>query len=102
MDEIETVAQATERSIAAATHLTEMDAGALAALRGLAEAIDYLLDHGGVNADGKFDNVSVPTFLRYCEALGLTPSGRTRLEQEKGPAGGKVAKLRSLHAGKTA
>lgn len=98
----EAVIDATERAIAAASHLTDMDAGAVATLRGLAGAIDYLLEHGGINAEGKFDNVSIPTYLRFCESLGLTPAGRAKLAEKKGPEGGKVAKLRAMHGGKSA
>ena len=69
------VRQATEDAVNAAEHLTKMDAGAVAALLKLADQIDYLYEHG-TSEDGKFDNVSVPTYLRYCESLGLTPAGR--------------------------
>lgn len=36
------------------------------------------------------DNVSLPTFLRYCESLGLTPAGRGRIpgSAPKGDGGG--------------
>ena len=89
------VADATEASIRAATHLSDLDKGAVEALRTLAVAIDVLAATGGVREDGKLDNVSVPTYLKFCESLGLTPAGRSRLPEKKpeGP-GGKLALLR--------
>lgn len=72
------VRQATEDAVNAAEHLTKMDAGAVATLLKLADQIDYLTEHGGMSEDGKFDNVSIPTYLRYAESLGLTPGGRAK------------------------
>jgi hypothetical protein len=41
--------------------------------------------------------VTLPTYLKYCESLGLTPAGRARLEEKKPEGdGGKLAKLRAL------
>ena len=37
-----------------------------------AERIDYLTFSGFVDENGKLDNVSLPTFLKYCQSLGLT------------------------------
>lgn len=89
------VAEATEASIKAATHLVELDRGAVEALRTLAEAIDVLAANGGLREDGKLDNVSIPTYLKFCESLGLTPAGRARLPEKKPEApGGKLALLR--------
>ena len=34
------------------------------------------------------DNVSIPTYLKFCESLGLTPAGRARLADQKPEAGG--------------
>jgi hypothetical protein len=95
------VAEATETSIQAATHLTAVDRGAVEALRTLAVAIDALAATGGVREDGKLDNVSVPTYLKFCESLGLTPVGRSRLPEKKAEAPvGKLALLRGEAAGK--
>jgi hypothetical protein len=90
-----TVAEAVERSIAVAEHLTTKDAAAVSALRALAERIDNesrlreaLLDWA--NSEGrqvqrpKDDNVSIPTFLKYCESLGLTPAGRKSIGKKEG------------------
>src|SRR4051794_27831558 len=86
---------ATDKSIRNATHLTDMDAGALAALRMLADRLDMLTVNDWV-VEGKLDNVSVPTFLRYCEHLGLSPLGRKDTEGKKEAAGGKLAQLRAV------
>jgi len=100
---------ATESAIAAATHLTPADDGAVEALRMLARKIDawdtivaWALEDVE-DTDGKRpavpanDNVSIPSYLKYAESLGLTPAGRIKLpkgEEEK-PAG-KLGKLRAL------
>ncbi|WP_394254718.1 terminase small subunit [Pseudoclavibacter helvolus] len=80
---------ATNRAIRAANHLKPEHGAAVAALRFLAKKIDSdatmrdlvmeRLKTADPEADIKFppvDNVSVPTFLRYLEALGLTPDWR--------------------------
>lgn len=92
MGEIE---EATESALTAATHLTDMDAGAVEVLRHVARQID-LQSEGGLTPDGKLDNVSVPTYLKYCEALGLTPAGRLRLGAKKEAPSGKLGNLRSV------
>ena len=93
--ERESVADALERAIAAADHLTARHAGAVAAARALAEKIDawqiiveWALDDAAANdrrpAVPANDNVSLPSFLKYMEALQLTPPP---LEKSKpGPA----------------
>ena len=60
----------------------ELDAGALAVLRRVAKAVDQI-DVNGLTPEYKLDNVSIPTYLRYCQALGLVPGGRA--------AGGRAA-----------
>ena len=79
------VLEATEQSLEAATHLTEMDAGAVQALRVLAQKIDGLNERGDGEDEGKpvFDNVTIPTYLKYCESLGLTPAGWDGLALKK-------------------
>jgi hypothetical protein len=87
------VLTATDESLAAATHLTKVDAGAVQMLRELAAAAD-LIDESGLNPAGKLDNVTIPTYLRYAESLGLTPAGRARLVEKKPEAkGGSLASL---------
>lgn len=82
------VGAATEEAIAQATteqRLGKSDAGAVAALRVLARKIDSedqmreLALQAAADSGGKpppIDNVSIPTYLKYCESLGLTPAGR--------------------------
>lgn len=94
-----TVVEATETSIDAALkakRLTNEDAGAVQMLRALAAAADAI-DENGLNPAGKLDNVTIPTYLRYAESLGLTPAGRARLAEKK-PEGksGKLGRLQSV------
>ena len=90
------VLEATDASIAAATHLTAVDKGAVQMLRELAAAAD-LIDESGLNPAGKLDNVTIPTYLRYAESLGLTPAGRARLAEKKPEdKGGKLGRLSSV------
>ena len=107
---------ATDKAIKAATHLTDMDAGAVEAIRALAVKIDvmdeYFDELAAQNAERKLkppsqDNVSIPTYLKYAEALGLTPSGRKAdLTKHAGGApsgngnGGALGKLQGLKGGK--
>jgi len=98
------VEEATEVALAAATHLTPVDGGAVQTLRVLARkidteavlrdlALDYAEDHD--QKPPPVDNVSIPTYLKFCESLGLTPAGRARLPEKKPEAtGGKLALLR--------
>ena len=87
----ESVVEATERSIKAATHLTDLDAGAVAALRALAVRIG--------TADPEKDNVTLPTYLKFCAALKLTPESRG-VEIGASEQKGKLATLRALRGGK--
>lgn len=97
--EILSVVDATERSLLA-VDLGDVDAGAVAVLRGIAIQVDYLLTHDGVNESGKFDNVSPSLYLKYCESLGLTPAGRKALGEKKAEAPGEssIAKRRNAAA----
>lgn len=105
----ESIAEATERAIAAARHLTDLDAGAVAALRALANKIDHWDDVVDAASDQRedgqkltipvHDNVSIPAYLKYCEALRLTPASRGVVVGEN-EAKGKLANLRSLRGGK--
>lgn len=87
----ESLVEATERSIKAATHLTDLDAGPVAALRALAVRVG--------TADPEKDNVTLPTYLKFCDALRLTPASRGVTVGES-EAKGKLANLRSLRGGK--
>ncbi len=94
---------ATEKAIGAAAHLTDMDAGAVETLRALALKIDMMDNYFDALADDAAerggrppsqDNVSIPTYLKFCESLGLTPAGRVRLGDKKPEAPvGKLALL---------
>jgi hypothetical protein len=99
----DSVLEATEASIKAATHLTLLDAGAVEVLRHLARTIDGIGDEDDDLDDDprakpkSLDNVTIPTYLKACDALGLTPAGRVRLDEKKESAGGKLALLRSAN-----
>lgn len=77
--------------------LIESDRGLVAATLRLADLIDQI-DDLGLNPAGKLDNVSLPTYLKYMGALGLTPHARAaaaRPAQAKaGGAGGSVTAAR--------
>lgn len=99
---------ATETAIAAAGHLTDADEGAVEALRSLARKIDawdviveWALDEAADLEQRprvpQNDNVSLPTYLKFCESLGLTPAGRVKLVEKKPEAkGGKLGRLSSV------
>jgi hypothetical protein len=82
------VRTAFDLSVAAATHLMDVDAGAVEAARALADKIDawdviveWALDDANQDGTGRprvpqNDNVSLASFLKYCDALGLTPAQR--------------------------
>lgn len=81
----ETVSEALERSLRNAKHLRAKDAAAVAAARALAWKIDNwskladaaISESGETGARPKLplnDNVSISSFLKYMEALGLTPT----------------------------
>lgn len=101
----------TERAIAAADHLTDMDAGALEGLRALArkidawdQIVDWALDDAGEREGARpavpqNDNVSLSAYLKYCDQLGLSPAGRKSLEVKKVAASAKQAKLVALRGG---
>lgn len=102
------VVDATEVAIAAAKHLTDADRGAVEALRVLAGKIDtddelrtiwldYQANREVENMRPlQLDNVSIPTYLKYCESLGLTPAGRSKLGEKKEPQRGKLGNLSSV------
>lgn len=110
MKSFASVVAATEAALSAAGHLTDADDGAVQALRVLAQKIDsddalraaYLDDSADRGLERKplqLDNVSIPTYLKFCESLGLTPAGRKRLDEKKEPQGGKLAQLRAVNGG---
>ena len=94
-------------AVAAAAHLDRngKDAGAIAALLALAHKIDdydtildAILEQIEQDPESKIrppasDNVSLPTYLKYCESLGLTPGGRGDLVPGKKSAAAAVDPL---------
>jgi hypothetical protein len=97
---------------AAGDRLSKVDGAAIAAARSLARKIDAMEDEpAAVSEDGELreerrrslDNVTMPTFLKYLDALGLTPGGRRLLEQNNtGRPSGKLHAIRSAAAAATA
>ncbi|MGO3649360.1 terminase small subunit [Agrococcus casei] len=100
--------EATEKAIeAGVNHLTDLDAGAVEALRALARKIDAwdqivewaiedAADGGGRPAVPQNDNVSISAYLKYCDQLGLSPAGRKALDLKSGGVSGKKKKLESF------
>ena len=101
------VRAALDAAVAAASHLDDgLDAAAVEAARALADKIDawdviveWAKEDAEEAASGRptvpqNDNVSLPSFLKYLDALGLTPAARHVLEEKKGGAGGKLRALR--------
>lgn len=88
--------EACESALLVAKHVDRdgVDAGTVAALLALARKIDAWdqivewarEDAAETDSRPKVpanDNTSLPTFLRYCEALGLTPGSRRALTGDK-------------------
>jgi hypothetical protein len=87
------VVDATEKSLAASDHLDRegKDAGAIAALLAAARKIDdwdrvlesYFeqleMDPESKVRPPSVDNATLPTYLKFCESLGLTPASRGSL-----------------------
>lgn len=79
---------------AAGTQITEQDSGAVEALRILAREIDRI----AADPHAKLDNVIMPTYFKYSDALGLTPAGRKALaEKAAARQPGKLKNLRGSH-----
>jgi len=91
------VFEATQTAVTEAEHLTGLDRPAIAVLLDLAKTIDGMDQRPST---APFDNVTVPMFLRYAEALGLTPMARSKLDMK--PTGGdsKLAQLRAIRGGR--
>lgn len=92
----------TRRAVDAATHLTVLDAGAVAVLLDLARTIDGANERqpGTELTTGPLDNVTKPTYLKYAAELGLTPLSRLKLDLKGDAGGSKLAHLRSIRGGK--
>ena len=93
------VVTALEDALTASSHLLPVRyAPTIAAARQLAVRMDKLAAQGWTDEAGKLDNVTVPTFLRYMDALGLTvpkavarPGKSEPAEPEPDPAGVRAA-----------
>lgn len=71
---METVSESLERSISAAVQEGRIDLSGHAALIASARRIASVMDDPEwPMVNGKFDNVSPSAFLKYCQALGITP-----------------------------
>lgn len=73
-----------EASVAAAGHLTEMDAGAVASALSFARLIQEALDSGEASRADKLMYGPYSSLSKILNDLGLTPQGRVNL----GSAGG--------------
>lgn len=82
-----------DRAVKAADHLTDMDLGTVAVLRDLAKTIDGMPLR---DAEAPLDNVTIPTFLKYADALGLTPLSRLKFTKGEERSGSKLAHLRAV------
>lgn len=100
MHAVESVRAATDRSIKAAVHLTDMDKGAIAAIKELASLIDESLAGVGMSGRGLGGSDNLFTsYLKMCDSLGLTPAGRNKLgdDLKQTKTGSKLARLRAVH-----
>lgn len=79
------VVKGLQDALAVSDHLLSARyAATIAAAQQLAVRMDNLAVHGWTDEAGKLDNVTVPTFLRYMEALGLTVPKATGVRPAKG------------------
>ena len=103
------VLDALNMAIEKAKHLdAEVDGPAIEAARALALKIDMAdlyFEELAERAEARKlrppspDNVSIPTFLKYCESLGLTPAGRGKLvggKPEGSKSGGGLASVSNI------
>ena len=105
---------ALDRSLAAATHLTEVDAAAVKAARSLARKIDawdVIVDwaHGDMDEMDKKrpavpdnDNVSASAYLKYLAALGLVATVSAADGKRAAPQKSELDEWREKQARKTA
>lgn len=108
------VHEATLMAIAAAPYVDRVgaDAGTVEAMLALAKKIDAWdeivelamdqTEEGRKPTVPVHDNTSLPTFLRYCEALGLTPATRKALAAEVKAEGDAVDELKKRRGRKQA
>lgn len=95
-------------ALAASPHVDRngADAGAVEALLALARKIDawdeivdlameQAVSEGRKPTVPQHDNTSLSTFLKYCEALGLTPATRKAMVADGKPEGDEVDELKA-------
>lgn len=83
----------TKEAVNAADWLTKADHGTIRVLLQVATVLD---DPDFPIVDGRFDNVSQSTYLKYCQELGLTVAARSVRAGKKEP---KESKLEQLQKG---
>lgn len=93
------VLAAVEASVAAASHLTPLDAGAVENARALARLIDEA-EARGLDEFARVCHNASPALGKILSDLGLTPFGRKGLPQPPA-SGGKLAQLRKAAETKT-
>jgi len=59
-------------------------------------ALEDVAETSGRPAVPANDNVSMPTYMKLCEQLGLTPAGRKNLDLKEAQRGGKLNAVRAL------
>lgn len=90
---------AVEESVTAARRagkITKIHAATVAGLRMVADRLDVLDIEAMTDTTGKLDNVSLPTFLKYCAALGLVPEPAEPVKSSSGA--GRPKKVSELDA----
>lgn len=107
--ERESVSAALERSIAAASHLTDRDAGAVAAARALAAKIDawdqivrWAVEDAGETGRPRVpanDNVSLPSLLKFLDALQLVPPAEKKKPGPQSSASPSQQELNAMREG---
>lgn len=96
----ETCVQATDAALAELKPPARMR-GMVAVIRRLADAIDQI-DDEGLNPAGKLDNTSIPTYLKYAEALGMYQAPAKQAGKPEAPQAPPVGQggLRGILGGK--
>ncbi len=91
---------ATCRSVAGAEHLKDRRefAGAVEAVKTLAWLIDES-QRAGIEELQKAAFGTIPTYLKACEALQITPASRPVVKGEGKKPGGKLGQLRAVAGG---
>lgn len=93
------VYNATWEAVEGADHLSDLDRPAVAVLLDLAKTIDGMDQRPST---APLDNVTIPTFHRYAESLGLTPMARLKLNVKKPKGKSPLDKAREAWGGRAA